>query len=452
MLNIHPEATKNFNKKADQILAFIRDIEPSNSNVHSPSFEPETHSAIQIDGSMLLNTPTYRVKDDIKDYTIRLYLNSELSIGLLEDGCSKLREIIDALFKNEEIKSKVSIKTLDTILCTWIKAKFHDPSYCEFCEFLKNYLEKIIGDYEIVIPIEFLHIEKSFALGKVNFKPFTKTSIDELESRAVTQAQDSPRKDLVRKLLDKQNIRQFQGYAVATILLQAEPARAYEIAIEETNTALSMLRIFSSSTREPLSYYPAAVWGSSNISKGYLIAFKEGNLTQMISKTLDRSPMSESLNNQAIDDLYLAELSILDKLLRLSKRNQFQEKLLEALILYSRSAILKDIADKLVYILVALESIFLRNSSEPIQQNLGERIAFLIEDSLEKRKRIIKVTRETYTLRSRFVHHGRSIDDLETMREFMQYAWQAIVSLIDQSNSVSTVDALLDMLDDKKLS
>jgi hypothetical protein len=194
--------------------------------------------------------------------------------------------------------------------------------------------------------------------------------------------------------------------------------------------------------------------GSSNISCGYLIALKEGNLNQMYNPTLDRSPMSENLNNQAIDGLYLAGLRILDNLLGLSKRNQFQEKLLATLILYSRSAILKDIADKLVYILVALESIFLRNSSEPIQQNLGERIAFLIGDSLEKRKRIIKVTRETYTLRSRFVHHGHSIDDdhLETMREFMQYAWQAIVSLIHQSNSVSTVDALLDMLDDRKLS
>jgi len=298
MLDIHPKAAENFNEKAEQILAFIRDIEAS--NVHSPSFEPETHSAIQIDGSMLLNPPTYRVKDDIKDYTIGLYLNSELSIGLLEDGCLKLRKLIEELYKIKDIKCKVSIKTLDTILCTWITAKFHDPNYCEFCEFLKIYVEKIIGDYEIVIPINFLHIEKSFALGKVNFRPFSKKSIDELESRAVTQAQDSPQKDLVSKLFD-QKIRQFQGYAVATILLQAEPARAYEIAIEETNTALSMLRIFSSSTREPLSYYPAAVWGSSNISSGYLIALKEGNLNQMFSKTLDRRPMSEYLNNQAID-------------------------------------------------------------------------------------------------------------------------------------------------------
>ena len=99
MLEIHPKATENFNKKADQILALIRDIEPS--NVHSPSFEPETHSAIQIDGAIFLNPPTYSIVKDIKNYTIRLYLNLELSIGLLEDGCLKLREIIENLFKIE---------------------------------------------------------------------------------------------------------------------------------------------------------------------------------------------------------------------------------------------------------------------------------------------------------------------------------------------------------------
>jgi len=55
----------------------------------------------------------------------------------------------------------------------------------------------------------------------------------------------------------------------------------------------------------------------------------------MYNPTLDRSPMPEYLNNQAIDGLYLAGFRILDNLLGLSKRNQFQEKLLATLILYN---------------------------------------------------------------------------------------------------------------------
>jgi len=447
MLEIHPKAAENLNQKAAQILAFVRDIEPS--DVQFPSFDPEIHPAIQVDGSSAFSS-IYRASG-INDDTVRLYLNPELSIGILEDGCLEIRKIVENLFKIEAINRKVSIKTLDTVLCTWIREKFNDPGFFNYLDFLNNHLENLIDEYEIIIPIEFLHIEKSFTLGNVIFRPFSKGLIDGLESRTMAQAQDSQQRDLAKMFFD-QKIRGFQGHAITAISLQAEPERAYEIAIEETNVALAMLRIFSPDTQEPLSYYPCAIWGSANISRGYLMALKQGNFNQMHITTLDRRPMPGYLDSQTIDDLYSTGLEILDSLLQTSKRNLFQDKLLDALILYSRSAVSKDIADKLVYILVSLESIFLKNSSEPIQQNLGERIAFLIGDSLESRKRIIKVVRDAYNLRSRFIHHGGSINDLETMREFMRYAWRAVVSLIRLSNSILTIDSLLDRLDDRKLS
>jgi hypothetical protein len=448
MLDIHPNAAENYNKKANHLLTFIRDIEPSKEQF--PSFNPRIHSKILIDKSIFLNAPIHRVKN-INNDTTRLYMSSNLSIGIIEDGCLELTKLTKSMFTDKKINHKVSIKTLDLILCTWIIAKFADSSHCSFLEFLRAYLEEKICEYEIVIPIEFLHIERSFVLGNINFKPFSKESIDEIESRAIEQVKDQ--EDLTRTIFDE-NIRKFQGYAVASILLEAEPRRAYEIAIEETNLALSMLRIFSTSTQEPLSYYPCAVWGSSNINRGYLIALKEGKFNQICNTTLDRRPIPEYLDNQAIDDLYKEGLSIIDDLLRLSKRNPFQKKLLDVLIIYSRNTVLKDITDKLIYILTALESIFLRNTNEPIQQNLGERIAFLIENSLEKRKRIIRITRDTYALRSRFVHHGSSIkdEDIEIMREFMKYAWQAIIQLIHSSDSITTPQALLDKIDDIKLS
>jgi len=448
MLKIHPNALENFNQKAAQILTFIKCIEPN--DVQFPSFDPGIHPSVIINASDVLNDPIHRATD-IDNFTVCLYLNSELSIGILEDGCLELRKVVDNLFKIKEVNRKVSIKTLDYLMCIWIKNKFNDSNFCDFMEFLCTHLARLIDEYNIFIPIELLHIEKSFTIGSVAFKPFTKESIDELESRAINQSQDSHRQELAKMLFDKR-IREFQGHAIATISLEAESERAYEIAIEETNTALSMLRIFSASAQEPLSYYPCAVWGSSNISRGYLMVLKEGNLNQLTIKTLDRRPMPEYLDNKTIENLFSAGLNILDKLLQLEERNPFQKKLLDSLILYSRSVVSKDIADKLVYILASLESIFLRNNSEPIQQNLGERIAFLIGDSMDKRKRITRVMRDIYGLRSRFVHHGVSINDYEKMREFMMYAWQAIISLIQISNSVQTMDDLLDELDDRKLS
>jgi len=57
-----------------------------------------------------------------------------------------------------------------------------------------------------------------------------------------------------------------------------------------------------------------------------------------------------------------------------------------------------------------------------VQQNFGERIAFTIGGNIGERRRIIKVTKDAYNLRSRFMHHGADIDDLKVVEEFMLYA------------------------------
>jgi hypothetical protein len=49
---------------------------------------------------------------------------------------------------------------------------------------------------------------------------------------------------------------------------------------------------------------------------------------------------------------------------------------------------------------------------------------FLVGENLEERKKIVESTKKTYGLRSRFVHHGSPIEDLNTLDEFLFYAWQ----------------------------
>ena len=49
-----------------------------------------------------------------------------------------------------------------------------------------------------------------------------------------------------------------------------------------------------------------------------------------------------------------------------------------------------EVADKLVFVLVSLESMLLKDSNEPITKNIGERMAFLIGQSMDERKAIIQ--------------------------------------------------------------
>ena len=140
------------------------------------------------------------------------------------------------------------------------------------------------------------------------------------------------------------------------------------------------------------------------------------------------------------------------ELLASGRRSRFQDVLLDALLLYSRSTREKDLSGRLVYVLVALESVLLKNDSEPIQQNVGERMAFLIADTVEKRKATIRSLKDAYALRSRFVHHGHTIDQLETVRRFLLDAWVLFLELAKSSRKYETREQLINDLEAMKLS
>ena len=64
----------------------------------------------------------------------------------------------------------------------------------------------------------------------------------------------------------------------------------------------------------------------------------------------------------------------------------------------------------MIWYCAGLESILLRDSSEPILQNLSERLAMFAYDTVQERAVALKDIKEAYALRSRFVHHGAKID------------------------------------------
>ena len=136
----------------------------------------------------------------------------------------------------------------------------------------------------------------------------------------------------------------------------------------------------------------------------------------------------------------------------MERRTEFQGKLLDALLLYSRSTREKDRAGRLVYMLVAIESILVRDANEPIQQNVGERMAFVVAQGLEARRTTIRHLKDAYNLRSKFVHHGETIAEVETVRAFMLDAWRLFIALVKTSHRFKTKAQLIDYLEAMKLS
>lgn len=151
------------------------------------------------------------------------------------------------------------------------------------------------------------------------------------------------------------------------------------------------------------------------------------------------------IDNEKISLFKNCGFEILSDILAREDRNrkEFQQRLLSSLKWYSNSSLMKNPSDKLVYIFVALESLLLRGKDEPIQNIMGDTMAFLISSNRDERLSIVKNLKDAYSLRSKFVHHGKPIKDfkdLETLKEFMKNAWMFFSFLIQNAERFENID------------
>jgi len=145
---------------------------------------------------------------------------------------------------------------------------------------------------------------------------------------------------------------------------------------------------------------------------------------------------------------FAPELQVLHGLLVADKLTDFQEMVLSGLILFSRSFLAKEISDRIIYMLVALESVFLKDTGEYIQDAISLRMAYMQKLSVADRKQIIADIKAVYKLRSQFVHHGQrvSVDESELLTRFQRHALLSLMALIPlAASSISKADFFNDL-------
>jgi hypothetical protein len=123
---------------------------------------------------------------------------------------------------------------------------------------------------------------------------------------------------------------------------------------------------------------------------------------------------------------------------------------LKSVLIYSRSSLREDASDQLIYVFTAVDSFLLRNQNESIQQNIGERIAFALGKTSDERIKIKNNTIEAYSIRSKAVHHGKSIQEQEIVTEFLKNVFLFFVFVIDQNEKYKTRNEFFDEIERKK--
>jgi hypothetical protein len=285
-------------------------------------------------------------------------------------------------------------------------------------------------------------------MGKVRFKTLDRRLMQRWHDTALESVSKEAKKDVTEYYNRLRS--EMQGSLAAVVQITGEPRKAHEDGLRIAQMAVSLLRFVSPVNFSPRIRSFCTLLGEEAIAITNVLTLKNGDL-------IEHSQAAEKGEHAWVikpSDLALLPPSLLSLLNDLSSdhNTNYAKQLYDSLLIYSRNSTTKETSDKLLFILVALESMLLRDDNEPIQKNVGERMALITGTTVEERKEIVANLVEVYKLRSKFVHHGQSSEDIEPIRHFMVNAWVCFCNLLGWQKRFVTKGDLISWLESRKLS
>lgn len=447
-INLHPNAAKNFDEKATALLSkLILDPyinQPRPQNLSSGMFIQELKDA------EITSTGYY---NEFEGDTAKTFSDGRNVWGLFDESYKELVRLAENLQRTKGVSEFVSVKLLTDLIFEWIADFYTRKTGLSMCEYVLPKCDEKIIRSELWFPVHRTLIETEISIGKITFKIISKQMIDEWHAALEPHIIGSKEQAQVRFDQDREKL---QGFAAATIEIEAEPQRAVEIAFDEAEKAVSLLRFYTAAAWFPKLISHCVLLGREHYEGYTLLRVNDGKIEGYSEQSLSSNSPFTKISAVDVEENFQHGLKELSALLAKDNQTEFEEEILNSVIQYSKSCLAKDVSDKLVYILVALESVLLKDGNEPIQKNIGERMAVLFGQTLEQRKAIIKNVLQTYGLRSSFIHHGKkmSSEHYETLSEFMINAWETLIRIVQivSHNSAITRQQFFDMVEEKRLS
>jgi hypothetical protein len=445
---LYPDAARNFDQRAE---ALVRLLELRVEETTHDSFDPDIHIDGSIPYSDLIDFEQFH-RDFLGREDARFFRHGNDWVGFSGSSYQEFAQLAQSMQKTQSLRNTVSESLVCKSLFKWLKGRYFGQSLPPMTSFVLDECgREVIEDLQIWIPISNLRVEAAFEIGRVVLRPMHKEMFDRWEGQVQAHAKNEADRTNIKLGIDRRRHR-FQGDAAATITLTADVARASEIGREYADHAVSALRFFSVASLTPheVSYTDLSGLQHED-SHNYFAVDKEGRIGYGSGFAQSAKPWM--LGIAEFNRIHSGGLNILSALLKKTKPSRFQQDTISAVRSYSKAALSKDVSLKFVYILIALESVFLRDNKEPIGSNIKDRLAFLIGTSKGERKDIAKTLAKCYELRAAFLHHGRpiTIDDLEVVEPFVVFAWRSIAQLIHlAADDQLTIERLFEDLDDRK--
>lgn len=379
------------------------------------------------------------VHDDGRISALHLYDDKNNYKLVDSEACAQLTKLLDSMWRSANISRVCGRQFLEDSFIRWCSRGKSNG----FAEYTMQEINDSIMEYNILVPLH-----RVVSAAPINFEAACCTL------RPILNDEVQSLVDACNREIDIETLRKnFQGSSVVECTVQAVSSYAEVVALEKANLVSDILAFYSPYTALPGKRFNGLHSGSEYVPSYKILVGLEGVESRAINRgVLSTSNPVYNLDKKSIESMIELQAASLLKLLSKSGLSDLEEKLYKAVRVFIKSAYTTSNTEKLLFGVVCLETIMLSNESEPIVQNVSHRIAFFLGYDLRSRKKLIKLIKSAYSLRSSFVHHGQTTEDKEVLMEFQSLVFVALVQMLGITDEFKSKEEFLANIDETRLS
>ena len=382
------------------------------------------------------------------------YRRGKSIIYLIGKNLDAYNSLLRNLLIDEKWSEKFSEKYVDNVLQDGIfnilnygieKAA---ESFLETCNEVETYsIEQTV--YIPLSGISMYDIEE-FCLGMIKFKRITRKALEEIleaiqavlkENKTLSEEQK-----FFIQAIDESLSSELSEKICAVYQIIAEPTRARELAEQEIQLALDLLRYSipilhrdEEFVRIDLSSQPSFLLALILSSGSFQENWRSSNHNYEISPS----------NLRILEEIGVFKVS---DLLKQPKLNDFENMLLRGIHWFASSQIQAKKENEFLNLVTCLEVFFTQKGGEPISTSIAEGIALVLGSDLAERKRLKSRVKKLYGNRSEVSHGGHvAILDQDCI-ELKFIAMDLLREMIQLKETFNSRKMLTEWLEDKRLS
>jgi len=383
------------------------------------------------------------------------------SFALADEIMDLYEELQEELLQRHGWGEKFSERYLENAVQQLLAdiAKGGDSANAAECfDRLVAFFESYSQEQLVYVPVVGIEMQvHALPIGRVVLRKMTDALADELVKRTAAVFASTTYAPEEKELLvqqQRQRIRGLRGMVCAEFHSVGEPERARERAEEETRRVLDLLRYAI------LASHP----------KGYNAAVGEQGEVDFGARTIPIVPSSAQdfdwhsqvvgpwapfeICPESIEAMRRIGVFDVSKILEKpdAEVTDFEKVLLRGIHWFANSQTQFGKANELLTLATCLETFLTPLGDDPVAGAIAEGVAIIVANGLEDRKRLKKKIETIYRMRSEVSHGGRKAILDRDLAELRGIARKLTMAMIEQKDEFPTQRALLDWIEDQKLS